>query len=95
MKGTYFCTCKRCHHTVKVNYNPLFYIAAKPYNKLRIILHAIMHHWALLPRKARLEAPYWLFVLTLGTMAGWVLDVLHAALWAVTWPVWWLHEEVL
>lgn len=87
--------CKNCGHKVEMPHHLLFDAAAGPWGRFCFTAHAIKHHSDHLPRKARLEAPLWLFILPMCTVACWALDVLHATLWAVTWPFWWLHEKVL
>lgn len=95
VKRTNVCTCKHCSYEAVVHHHLLFDSAAVYFNRLHLLIHAITHHWALLPRKAHWMAPYYLLRGTLTTALCWMLDVLHAALWAMTWPFWWLHEEVL
>lgn len=95
VKRSNVCTCKHCGYETVVHHHLFFDTAADPFNQLRGIAHAVTHHWTLLSHKAHREALYWLLRLALTTVLCWTLDLLHAVLWAVTWPFWWVHEEVL
>ena len=87
--------CKHCGSVVRINHSLLFDDAAYPLGRLRMMAHATTHHKALLTVKARRAAPAWFMTYTVAFIILELLDVLHAILWTVTWPFWWLHEEVL
>lgn len=91
--STFFC--RHCDHVLRIHHNILFDAAADPLCRVLIMLHAITHHKALLTFRARRMAPAWFVIYTVAFIILELLDVLHTVLWAVTWPFWWLHEEVL
>lgn len=59
------------------------------------IFHGITRHWGTLSPKAHRWAPFYCVVVPLHLILALVWDLLRATLLVVTWPVWWLHEEVL
>jgi len=66
VKRTNVCTCKHCGYEAMVHRHLLFDSAAVYFNRLHLLIHAITHHWALLPHKAHWMAPYYLLRWTLA-----------------------------
>ncbi len=85
--------CKNCGYKVEVPHHLLFDAAAWPWGHFCLTAHAINRDQ--LSCRALLAVPLWLLILPTWTAVYWVLDVLRTVLWTVTWPFWWLHEEVL
>lgn len=59
------------------------------------LFHAIRHHWCRLTPKARFWAPFYVITRPLLLILALAWDLLCIVLLIITWPFWWLHEEVL
>lgn len=86
--------CRYCNHAIRLNHHLLFDAAVTPMGKLRMASHVAIHHWHLLPAKARCTAPLRIAICAVAFIMLEILDILHAVLWIATWPFWWLHEEL-
>lgn len=87
--------CKKCGRTYAVSCNDVFYTTVNTWMDTLSMFHALTHHWSTLQKKAHRWAPFYIIVKPLHCIAALVWDLLRLALLIVTWPFWWLHEEVL
>lgn len=87
--------CKRCGRTRVTKCVDTFYSTADMWSSACGFFHGITRHWGTLFPKAHRWAPFYCVVVPLHLILALVWDLLRATLLVVTWPVWWLHEEVL
>ena len=88
-------TCRLCETRLEVTSNVFCDAAAETLLDLKILWHIVSRHWReITPRDrrytARLAPKLIIFFILFE-----VLDLLHALLLGITFPFWWLREEVL
>ena len=88
--------CKKCRGVIQTAKAPsCFDTTVTAWGRIYGFIHAIRHHWSDLTIMARFWAPFYCVTRPVCLIFALLWDLFRLVLWAVTWPFWWLHEEVL
>lgn len=90
---TNYC-CRFCGFKVRFWHNIFFDAVTLPLSRLLLVSHALIRHWGVFGMKENLLHLRSAFLYLLLVIPILLLDFIHGILWLLTFPFWWIHEQL-
>lgn len=86
--------CKKCGRVRTFKGVDAFQRTMSAWVDINALFHSVRRHWSELTPKAHLWAPFYIITTPLLFIVALIRDLLRIVLLIITWPFWWLHEEI-
>lgn len=88
-------SCRFCNFKVRFKLNLFFNIAAHPLGHLILFLHATIFHWSVFTLNENFFHIRRILILLPMFFLFAVFDFFFGTLWLLTFPFWWVHNQLL